>query len=349
MFNKRGLAKGALFAAILSLALALSRAGATIPEAAEGSVKRESLSGTAAIVDALSDPARSGPALEGLLRRSDAKSALTEIARSRVDAVARGWAVVGLSRLPGSDVDDTLQQLAADAEPPMLVRTWAAAGWIGRSPDLAALSQRSALRYQMPALERPIQMKAESLLQGASMRELILASADPNIAQMVAPVVISRAKVEDLLPLVYTSPEDALRRQSAAFLASLGQRDQRAAAQGVLRALRFSKTGPTPWAGGALYVPAIGWQGEDATQLTDALFRWWLRLAIVENDAAAAQQVYNNLYSIGLIYAAGYQMSFSEPIGLVREVKDRKGKDAARKLLTDVGLSGDERFEAVIR
>lgn len=342
MVNWRRVVAGVCLAGGLAVAATDYRAAAEIPE-----VSAPISSEKSSVIAGLSDPKRSQATLDAVLETSNAGTVLAEIAGSHVDVVARGWAVVGLSRVKGDSSTKALEALAVDAEAPVLVRTWAAAGAIARANTLSELSTSGkwgALRYQLPALDRPLTLRSEALLAGASLEDLLRASIDPSLAQMVSPLVIARAKPDELVSMIYTSKDDTLRRQAAAFAAAVAQSAPQKMMTQVIEQLRFSKTGRVPWEGGALYVPALAWQGGDATALTEQLMRWWLYLLEVKKDAAAAQQAFNNLYSYTLLTNAGYQMSFSEPMSLLREVQSRKGAGAARQLLADVGLSGDPRF-----
>ena len=75
-------------------------AGAVIPEVEQQTTP----SGYAA---RLADPVHREAALEELVRRKN-RGVLTEVARGDGDVAARGWAVVGLARVGGEGVDDTL-------------------------------------------------------------------------------------------------------------------------------------------------------------------------------------------------------------------------------------------------
>lgn len=302
------------------------------------------------LADRLADPARAQAALDEALRRPDAEAVLGRVAWSDGDAVARGWAIVGLARVPTDGASERLQALADDPGESPLVRTWAAAGRISRATTLEELGRLAVWQHQgLAALDRPLRLRAETLVGEAPLVDQLRVSQDPSLAALVADRVLA-APARDLVELMYTSPEDTVRRQAAAFAAAKGTRgeDHREVAKAVTAALAFRRAKAVPWEGGALYVPAVRWKGEDANLLVDALARWFLYLEVVQGKPDAATQVWNNLYSYQLLTACGYDMSLRRG-ELVQAVARVKGTAHARAMLADVGLEGDPRFLEVTR
>jgi hypothetical protein len=66
-----------------------------------------------------------------------------------------------------------------------------------------------------------------------------------------------------------------------------------------------------PWAGGALFVPGVKWEQGPARDLVGNLIRWML-WADLKGSADLHKQIHNNIRSIGLARAAGYQPTWSD-------------------------------------
>ncbi|HHO50376.1 MAG TPA: hypothetical protein ENK18_05760 [Deltaproteobacteria bacterium] len=318
---------------------------AVIPEISGGQTKGET------ILDKLSDPQRSQAALEALVREGDIQT-LSEIAEGSVDTSARGWAVVGLARIGDSASARVLQRIQDGREHPMLVRTWAAAARVGGVEDLDELQRLAQLQHSFPGLDRPLRLKAESLLGGASLEQLLRMSTDGNMAQLVNGVILSRADERGLVELMYHHKDDVVRRQAAAFAGTLATQDPQGSQvhELVLDALALrSRPGDVPWAGGALYVPGIQRDQADSRELVRTLAGWWLQLE-ASGRGGELKQVWNNLYSYQLLTTAGYDMGLSaDPQRLVEALIRVEGEGAVRELLTQIGLGSDRRFSGVLR
>ena len=317
-------------------------AGAVIPEVEQQTTP----SGYAA---RLADPVHREAALEELVRRKN-RGVLTEVARGDGDVAARGWAVVGLARVGGEGVDDTLQALHQPGQP-MLVRTWAAAARVGRAERLDDLRELAVLQGQLPALDRPLRLRVEALMGSASVEALLGLSQAPALARVVAPIIVERATGAELVRLMVRHPDDAVRRQAAAFAATKGSGEGRQeVADSVTRELGLPRAGsPIPWEGGALYVPGIAWGERDGRRLVRTLMAWWLRLE-ADGRRDELRPVWNNLYSYQLLTGSGYDMSLqADPRQLVAALVRVEGRGNARELLSRIGLGGDARFREVVR
>ena len=85
------------------------------------------------------------------------------------------------------------------------------------------------------------------------------------------------------------------------------QGNQEGVAKMVTKALEFDDMAENvPWNGGPLFLPGIAWSKQDAQQLVGQLIRWNLWCDI-KNKKNEQKQIHNNIRSLGLARAAGYQ------------------------------------------
>lgn len=321
--------------ALVGLALlAVPDADAVIPEVA-------SATATPPLAQRLADPDLAARALEDALGRSDGTAALTAVARSpEADLTARGWAIVGLTRASGGDLDGVLRQLHEDGSHPGLVRTWAAAARIQRAPDLGALTELAPLMHSFGGLDRPLRLRVEALAEGGDLDELLALSQHGPFAQALAPTILEHGSAA-LVERVYGGDTDLVRRQAAAYVASfaqLGSSKQASAEREVLRLLAFSrKVKDVPWSGGALFVPSTGWQKAEAQELVGELIAWYW-WCDKSGRKAELDQLWNNLYSVGLLYTAGYDGNVPrDSAGMLQRYEDVMGAARARDLHSRLG------------
>lgn len=330
----------------LALGWTLSRpAVAVIPEVGGAQTRGES------VLDRLSDPQRSADALEELVREGDVQT-LSEIAEGSVDVAARGWAVVGLSRIDGNASARVLRRIQEGTEHPILVRTWAAAARVDRVSNLDDLQQFAQLQHTFPGLDRPLRLKAESLLGNASLEQLLRMSSDASMAPMVNGVILAQADARGLIELMYTHRDDTIRRQATAFAGNLAGQGARGeeVRELLLEALALPRRlGDVPWKGGALYVPGIQRDQAESRELVRLLAGWWLLLE-ANKRSGELNQVWNNLYSYQLLTTAGYDMGLSASAEqLVAALVRVEGRGSTRELLAQIGLSDDRRFNGVLK
>ncbi len=331
---------------VAALALAGGMAAhAVIPE---GGGATHEQSGT--MVERLSDPERSAAALDALVRERDVRT-LSEIAESSVDVSARGWAVVGLAKVGGEDAERVLLRIEQDAAHPMLVRTWAAAARVNRADDLEEVRQLANLRYTFPGLDRPLRLRVEALIGTAKLEDLLALSMDGALQPLVMPRILEQADEGGLVTLMYTHPEDAVRRQATAFAGTLATQSPGSTQVPDLILARLTpprNLDQVPWEGGALYVPGIQWGKDDGRLLIHTLAAWWLLLES-QGRSSELNQVWNNLYNYSLLTGAGYDMNlYADPVQLVRAIARVEGTGTAREVLGSVGLQNDRRFAEVL-
>ena len=261
------------------------------------------LSGNAEQVDA---------AIEALVALGDrAVEPLVAEARHGEDLTARGWAIVCLSEIGGDKAYRRLADIHDDRRRPALVRTWAAAARVKLAQGTRELTALSGLVNELPALGRPIAKRVVALHAAdgsTSVGDLIALSIRvPQLqAALATPILASGPK--PLIEAMVGAEDTNVRRQATAYLATLSMQGDDRVAGSVVDVYRY-KPGETsvPWQGGPLYVPAISWPKVEARQLTKNLIKW---LVFCERKGLAGEtrQIHNNLRSIALARAAGYQL-----------------------------------------
>ena len=295
----------------------------------------------------------SAEALDALLARRDARAVLTQLAGNPdADLAARGWAIVGLTRLPaGANVDAALDELRDSGANPMLVRTWAAAARLDRIEDFDELVSHGRFVQMYPSLDRPYKMAIEGAIADVNspLALIRLAATQPQLNSLLGPRILAMSE-RDLASAMYARTGDQTRRTAAAYAATkANQGDRKAMAEATIEALNFDG-GQPPWIGGALYVPSLGWTGPQAKALVSELVRWSLYCADRSELQGERQQIANNLASVGLLRQAGFRNGLpQDPAQMVQTYAQVMGHGAARAMLQDLRLTDDSRFAAVNR
>ena len=89
------------------------------------------------------------------------------------------------------------------------------------------------------------------------------------------------------------------------------------------------------WRGGPLFVPGINWQRDDARALAADLIAWHVWCDRHNRDAEK-RQIHNNLRSVALARAAGYErprFQYSDTAAWLTTWGRAFGKDTLRELL----------------
>jgi len=311
-----------------------------------------------ALVQDLAVIDKSAAALEALVARGE--SAVPELIGAAVegsDLTSRGWAIVALTRIGGSDASKTLGKLSDDVKQPPLVRTWATAGRIALAPDIAAIVALTPLTQQMPSLARPLSRAVEALIaKGGMDADGLIALATNNYQlqqQLVEPILALGAPA--LLDAMAHSKNQNTRATAAGYVGTLAQRQGKAANETIgLEVIKLYRFDPAakdaPWAGGPLYVPNIGWDKQMARALVGGFISWYL-WADLHNQKPEQSKLSHNLNSLGLARPLGYQPEFQDK-GLVRwlEVwKQVAGLDGLRSLLAEQKADKDPRFAELLK
>ncbi len=98
-----------------------------------------------------------------------------------------------------------------------------------------------------------------------------------------------------------------------------------------------------PWDGGALFVPSIQWNKDDARSLVGSLIRWNLWCDI-KGKSDEQRQIHNNIRSLGLANAAGYQIreAVTECNSWLVAWGKAMGKDEIESILQQQNVDGDD-------
>jgi hypothetical protein len=310
------------------------------------------------LINDLSNIERSQAALEQLVGRKDAAvNDLIGAAAEGKDLAARGWAIVGLTRIGGAAAHAAVKRLTDDGKQSPLIRAWAGAAQINMAADFEQLVGLATLPQQFPALQRPFSMRATALAQSGSIPvEQLIAVAARNYQlqqQLIDPIIASGAA-----PLANAMAHDkdmTVRQSAAAFLGTLAQRQGKAGNElvggEVVKAYAFKPGAKdVPWTGGPLYVPNIGWDKTMGRQLVGALISWYVWSAH-HDKTEARTQIANNLNSIGLSQVVGYQPNWQDTgtVSWLQVWRTVAGKEGVRKLLEEQNLDKDPKYTAVIQ
>lgn len=307
------------------------------------------------LVRQLADPAKVESALAGLVAAGAAAvpHLVGEASEGR-DLTARGWAIVCLSRIGGAGVEERLRALHDDAEEPPLVRTWAAAARVRLADSTQGILALAQLLPRYPALNRPIGKRLQTLLARGRPAEWI-----EEVLELSAKVpMLSRPLTYPILGVgggtltrvLVTSSRQSARRQAAAYLATLASTDS-TVARAVADAYRFDAGAlRVPWHGGALFVPGLDWQRRDARALVGNLIRWHLWCER-RGKRAEQNQIHNNIRSLRLAQAAGYQSPGWHPAtteAWLRVWGKVVGKEELAELLREQGVDDDPRYRKIL-
>lgn len=327
----------AIFLVALGLSLAVGSSAGIIPEAEEHARSNVGLESQ------LADPETADAALKRVLAGDRPLDLLEPVALRGTDLSARGRAILAIRDLEHVEADGVLEEATTGDHPP-LVRAWAASARITRAKDIDSFVPLVS-RYAgpIPATARPIELKARTLLDDADTEDLLaLMSTTPVLAPAIGPRLL-KADPTELVRVMQTAESDPVRRQAAAYLASIGNqsgKDYIAVAEATLDGLRFDRgTDAYPWAGGALYVPGIQWKKDEARELVARLIRWNL-LCDSRDDEGERQQVQNNLRSVQLLRAAGFKNQWPDVNGpeVLVEWGRWAGRGKVERLLVNLDL-----------
>ena len=271
------------------------------------------------------------------------------------DLTRRGWSIVALSEIGGQDIDELFLKIHKDKQQKMLVRTWAAAGRVYMCNSVDALIEKAALIAAFPAVGRPVGMRIVDQLgsdgQGASPQQLIgITLKIPKLQAALAPAIMALGS-EKLTTVLTTASDLNVRRQSAAYLGTLAAQGDKTIGKAVAKVYAFdADADDVAWKGGPLFVPGIQWSKEDARALCGNLIRW--HLWCDRNSKTAEQkQIHNNLRSLGLARAAGYQSPGFREVGTVGWLTawgKAVGRDELEKLLKEQGADKSKKYANVL-
>ncbi len=201
--------------------------------------------------------------------------------------------------------------------------------------------EKAPLIAQFPALSRPISMRLVDLLNQAEnvTPEMLLKTTMtvPQVAQALTPAILALGPQAMLLTMT-TSKDQNIRRQAAAYLATMAQTDPSPVAAEVIRTYQFDpQAKAVPWEGGPLFIPGIAWDKDQAGQLVEQLISWvvWSDL---HDRTDLLRQLHNNLRSRILAELVGFETPNFQFAGSTEwlEVWGRAvGKERVRALLEE--------------
>lgn len=255
---------------------------------------------------------------ESKRKRSRAVETLVDVAKRSQNLVQRGWAIAALAEIGGLDVDDLLLNIHSDDKQQMVVRTWAAGARVKMTTSTAGLIEKANLVSQFPALGRPIGLRLVEQLskdESADAEDVIRVTMKvPNLAAALAPAIMAFGK-DKLVKAMVTAQDQEVRRMAASYLATMAAQGDGEVAEPVIAAFKFaSDAKQVPWKDGPLFIPSISWGEEDAKALVGNLMRW-LIYCDQQDDSDSIRQIHNNIRSLSLAQAAGYQSPGWNDIG----------------------------------
>jgi hypothetical protein len=243
--------------------------------------------------------------------------------------VERGYALTLLTENPDLGTIDRLQELTSqnDSE---LMELWLRAALVevtsgpGQLLDLVSgqssnpdVRTKAWVLSSYPELQRPIALKLSGWSQALSLEQSLrflgygqsMGSArgvTPNIS-MVLEKSLREASIDSLCSLMFSSPDQEVRRLSAGLLASRAQSKPDAVFTAVTESLALRPgADQVPWAGGALFVPQFtGLNKNQAVELIGSLVRWSVWTQLHGTSPAQVQPLENNLRSYSLWSVAG--------------------------------------------
>jgi Uncharacterized protein conserved in bacteria (DUF2330) len=273
------------------------------------------------------------------------------------DPARRGWAIVCLAEIGGPAVDADLEKLHRNPNHPNLVRTWAAAARIQIARGTDKLVALSSLVNSFPALKRPLGLRLVSAFSGKRSTKdaeqmLLLTTRVRSLRQAMAPAIVSLGP-KPLIKVMISSSNQQVRRQAAAYLGTIAaQQGADKVGQHVLRAYRFDGGAKrVPWDGGPLFVPGIKWSQGQARKLAGHLVTWHVWVDYNGKGAGLKKQLHNNLRSLSLARAAGYQSPGWSDVGTERWLQvwgGVVGRKGIEKLLSKLGWAARRKYRDVL-
>ena len=294
---------------------------------------------------------------ELIKRKQGAVPVLLREAFSGNNILKRGWALVGLTEIGGEGMDDRLKILYKDTSKPELVRNWALAGRVQLAESTKELQQLADMIPSHPILGRPIGKRLMTMIKNESGDDiathvLSITLRVPKLQQQLSTVILGFG-AKPLVRSMTSAKDQNVRRQAAAYLAALDQRNKESdVAAEVIASFDFSPDAKNvPWAGGPLFIPGIQWEKEPARELVSNLMSWML-WAHHNNQAGLHNQLHNNLRSLSLARAAGY----SSPAWRAANVEtwlrvwgNAIGKNELGKMLEEQNLHNHSKYVQVLK
>jgi hypothetical protein len=335
-----------LFACMVSVATCNAADTLPLDEVDEMIAKLNDSSTASESIQALKEYSKQGDS-----QRTSAISKLYDVAAKGKERAQRGWAIAAMAEIGGQDVDEFLLSIHADEKQEKVVRTWAAAARVSMTRTIAGLVEKAQLVPQFPALGRPIGMRLVEGLKSEkdfSVEDVIAVTIKVPTLQQALAASIMASGAKDLTKVMLTADDQNVRRQAAGYLGALAnQGNGKEVAEAVANAVKFDvQAGEVPWDGGPLFVPGISWGKEDAKNLAGNLVKWFLWADINKKDDAK-RQIHNNIRSLGLAQAAGYNSPGWDDVSAVQWLQawgKAFGKSEVQAILKEQGVLDNGRY-----
>ena len=303
-------------------------------------------------IERLASSETSQEAIAMLIKGGDASVPdLSMAARTHDSMAVRGWAIHGLAGISSGKAHATLQELSRDSDAPMLTRTWAWAALIGEAQDLEELGALAKESRGFPALARPLRLRVQQLVTEDSDVDglLSLTSVYPALSDVINPILLKKDSRE-FSALLMTGSNDIMRRTAAGFLATQARSGgKQEVAEALMERVWFSRRAQeVPWKGGALFVPSIQWDAQQARTFVGELVAWFV---FCEKNGLTVerQQIINNLRSVGLVRAAGFRHLGGNASRMLREYGRVAGRSALESILVRTGTETRPEFAQILR
>lgn len=258
-----------------------------------------------AMMKLLYDSQTAPQGIEKLVGEGNAALGSLEILISKgEDLIAKGWAIQAVAKMKTPESKSLLVNIEKDTNQEMLVRTWAASSLVQLCATTDELISMMPLVQQYPALSRPVGMQLDRLSGGLNpLQALEMSLKIPQLKEALQENIIS-GEPSILIEAMLTHADMNIRRQSAAYLATMG-RTNKATIPALIKAYDFTPDATqVMWNGGPLYVPSVSWDKENGTALFAHLVSWYL-FCDKKGLQQEKQQLYNNMRSVTLLGAIG--------------------------------------------
>ena len=254
---------------------------------------------------------------------------------------------MALAEHPNQEANAILDDILAFANAPVIVRSWAAAARINRARNMDELVAIVHLAQTYPAVSRPLEMRVRAMSADADgpVALLEIAARVPSFQNILGPVILEMG-VGPLMDVMLTHRDNGVRRLATGFVGGLFSQPNTSGATrlDVVEAYRPPpRAGVVTWRGGALYVPQLNWDRDEAIAMMNHLVEWHL-VCDVLGLAAEKQQVYNNLRSVQLHRPAGMSWPSDDTPELLRQWAGVVGIRTVRKMLKSQGVADNPRY-----
>ena len=327
-------------------------------------------------IDLLDEPEKSKMALKQLKSRGRAAYPylIARYKNEESSVTERGYCLALLTEAPDKNVLPAVEKVARSSSSP-LVKLWSQAALVKMTDtpkDLLVMFDAAYAKKHgdpdkngrvMPLqadLQRPIALKLKGWSEKLSLEEQLrflglssrmgrVANVSPTISNVISPM-LKKAKISDLVSLMFNSEGQEIRRLSAALLAGFKDNKRKEVFSSVMEELTVrSDAKQVPWAGGALFLPQFrNMNKSESRELITGLTRWSVWTELNETQAAQVKPLENNLRSYSLWTAAGSKAQDWRRAkggkGWLAAYRKLMGAKAAQGILQDLRVPKDSSF-----